>query len=55
MSLEPKKLIPFVISLVMLFLLCQFRSVPVSQFWKGYRMLYVYAENLSEQEILTVL
>ena len=55
MNLELKKIIPFIISLLALFLLCHFRSMPVSQFWKGYRMLYVYGESLSEQDILTVL
>lgn len=55
MNLNPKKLIPFLVSLLVFFVLCQFRSVPVSQFWKGYQMLYVYTDTLSESDILTVL
>ncbi len=55
MNLNPKKLIPFLVSLLVFFLLCNFRSVPVSQFWKGYQMLYVYTDTLSESDILTVL
>ena len=42
-------------ALAALFLLCQLRTVPVSQFWRGYRILYVYTEELSEGDILTIL
>ena len=50
-----KNIIPIFISLFTLFLLIQFRTVPVSQFWKGYRILYVFTEDLSESDILTIL
>ena len=55
MKFEPKYLIPIVLSLLVFFVLCQFRTVPMSQFWKGYRMLYVYSEELGEDDILTIL
>ena len=55
MNFNVKIFLPALVAFVMFFLLCQFRSVPVSQFWKGYRMLYVYSEQLSENEILAVL
>ena len=55
MKFDLKKIVPLVVSLLMFFLLCQFRSVPVSQFWKGYRMLYVYTEELAESDILAIL
>ena len=55
MKFESKHIIPIVISVISLFLLCQFRSLPVSQFWKGYRVLYVYTEELTEPDILAIL
>ena len=55
MKFEPKYLIPILLSLLSLFLLCHFRTVPMSQFWKGYRMLYVYSEELGESDILAIL
>ena len=50
-----KKIFPFVLSLVVLLVLLAFKTLPVSQFWKGYRILYVYTEKLSENDILTIL
>lgn len=50
-----KKLISAILAFFSLFLLVGFRSVPVSQFWKGYRILYVYSDALGESDILTIL
>lgn len=55
MKIDFKMIVPIVLSLIVFFVLCQFRTVPVSQFWKGYRILYVYTEELSESDILTIL
>ncbi|MBQ4377718.1 MAG: hypothetical protein II821_00765 [Treponema sp.] len=55
MNLGVKKIFPLFLSLFFLAILFSFRTVPVSQFWKGYRMLYVYTEALSESDILTIL
>ena len=55
MQLNIKTLTSAIISLVVLFLLFQFRTVPVSQFWKGYRILYVFSEELAETDILSIL
>ena len=55
MKFDLKKIIPFTVVLMVFFTLVHFRTVPVSQFWKGWRMLYVYTEELSETDILTVL
>lgn len=53
--INSKFIVPFIISFLAFFLLCHFRSLPVSQFWKDYRILYVYSEELSENDILAVL
>lgn len=55
MRFNSKYIFPFIISFLAFFLLCHFRSLPVSQFWKDYRILYVYSEELSENDILAVL
>lgn len=55
MKFELKTILPVIISLMVALMLYQFRTVPVSQFWKGFRILYVYSDFLSEQDILTVL
>ena len=55
MKFDLKKIIPFAVVLTVFFTLLNFRSVPVSQFWKGWRMLYVYSQDLTENDILAVL
>ena len=55
MKFELKKIIPIIVSILALFFLCHFRGVPMSQFWKGYRVLYVYTDSLSAGDILTIL
>ncbi|WP_294429968.1 hypothetical protein [uncultured Treponema sp.] len=50
-----KKVVSVLVSILALFIICHFRTVPVSQFWKGFRILYVYTEDLSEFDILTIL
>lgn len=55
MRFDLKKIVPVVIAIISFFMLVHFRSVPVSQFWKGWRMLYVYTEELSEVDVLAVL
>ncbi len=55
MKFEVKQIIPALISLVIFFVLCQFRTLPVSQFWLGYRMLYVYTSEVNESDINTIL
>ena len=55
MKYNLKTVFPIALSLIALIVLCQFRTVPVSQFWKGYRILYVYTEELAESDILTIL
>lgn len=55
MKVEPKKIIPLLVSLFAFFMLFQFRSLPMSQFWKGYRVLYVYSDDLGDGDVLTIL
>ena len=55
MRFDLKKLMPVLVALISFFALFHFRSVPVSQFWKGWRMLYVYTDELSENDVLAVL
>ena len=55
MKFDLKKILPVLVVLISFFTLLHFRSLPVSQFWKGWRMLYVYTEELSETDILAVL
>lgn len=55
MKFEVKYTVPAVVCLLVLVLLCQFRSVPMTQLWKGYQVLYVYSQTLSEDDVLAVL
>lgn len=55
MRFDLKKLLPVLVALISFFVLFHFRSVPVSQFWKGWRMLYVYTGELNENDVLAVL
>ena len=41
-------------ALTFFFIIC-FRTVPESQLWKGWRLLYVKSEKLSEQNICSIL
>ncbi|MBR1722373.1 MAG: hypothetical protein IJ727_07840, partial [Treponema sp.] len=55
MKFSLEKTVLLLISLFLVFVTYTFRTVPVSQFWKGWRILYVYTDTLSEYDILTVL
>ena len=55
MNFNLKKILLVLFSLSMIFVFFLFRSIPVTQFWKDYRILYVFTENLSENDILTIL
>mgnify|MGYP007069918993 CR=1 FL=1 len=55
MKLDIKKIVPFLICFLVFVLLNQFKTVPMSQLWKGYRVLYVYSKNVTEDDVLAIL
>ena len=55
MKFSLEKIVLLLVSLFLMFVTYTFRTVPISQFWKGWRILYVYTDTLSEYDILTIL
>ncbi|MCR5724859.1 MAG: hypothetical protein K6G80_07235 [Treponema sp.] len=55
MNISVKKGLPACICIVSLFAFYLFRTVPQSRLWKGYTVLYVTSEILSEADVVSVL
>ncbi|MBQ0052584.1 MAG: hypothetical protein KBT11_11075 [Treponema sp.] len=55
MKVKPSILISIAVSIISLFLLLGFRTIPVSRLWKGYQVLYVFTNELTQQDILQTL
>lgn len=55
MKVKPAQVSFALIAFVSLVLLVLFRTVPVSRLWKGYRIFYVYSNELSESDISYIL
>ncbi|WP_407428176.1 hypothetical protein [Treponema sp.] len=55
MKFDIKNIVAIVISVLVFVLLLAFKTVPLTQLWKGYQILYVYSQDLKENDILAVL